>query len=590
MPRSALTLKALGVRLSRSWRAWRNRLRARRARLGGPPGPVAALPGPILLGDADAGQKLVSGGWAPLGLDLRVAPASIWDIGLPEGPVGDRLEDLRQSCLWLDDLAALGSRQARLLAQGWTQDWIRHFGGGNGPGWTPERAGRRAKRWVAHSAMLTQGLDPTATDRFWRVLAMHQRYLDQAWPEAPAGLPRLRALAGLVWTGRVLPRAEQGLTLAHLGALADELIDGEGAVATRAPEDLAETVTLLIWTARLLEDGGQNAPRALLAAIARAVPVLRPLRLGDGTLARFHGGGPGAPDRLDQALAELRLSVQAKPRLAMGYARLTGGRVVVVMDGAAPPADDWALGAHAAALGFEMSVGRQPFVVNVGPGGQFGADWARLCRETAAQSTVEVDGRSLARIETRDLAARVLGPRLEDGPTLVSVRQAQDATGMWLLATQDGYAATHGLLHERRIFVEARGAEVRGEEILTVTDARARARHDRAAADGPVGFAARFHLHPAVRAELDPFRQVASLTPPSGEIWMFRVAGGALEIEDSVWFDPALAAPVPTKQMVVRAEVVEYLGQITWSFGRVGEAPPSSARPTATDSDPDTDL
>ena len=303
MPRSALTLKALGVRLSRSWRAWRNRLRARRARLGGPPGPVAALPGPILLGDADAGQKLVSGGWAPLGLDLRVAPASIWDIGLPEGPVGDRLEDLRQSCLWLDDLAALGSRQARLLAQGWTQDWIRHFGGGNGPGWTPERAGRRAKRWVAHSAMLTQGLDPTATDRFWRVLAMHQRYLDQAWPEAPAGLPRLRALAGLVWTGRVLPRAEQGLTLAHLGALADELIDGEGAVATRAPEDLAETVTLLIWTARLLEDGGQNAPRALLAAIARAVPVLRPLRLGDGTLARFHGGGPGAPDRLDQALA-----------------------------------------------------------------------------------------------------------------------------------------------------------------------------------------------------------------------------------------------------------------------------------------------
>ena len=579
MARSALTLKALVARLSRPWRSWRNRLRARRARLGGHCAPAAALPGPILIGDADAGQNLVSGGWSALGLDMRIAPASIWDIGLAEGPVGVRLEDQRQGCLWLDDLAALGSRQARLLAQGWVQDWMGHFGGGNGPGWTPERAGRRAKRWAAHSAMLTQGLDKAAAERFWRALAAHQHYLEQAWPEAPAGLARLRALAGLVWVGRVLPAPGQGLALAHLGALADELIDGEGAVANRSPEDLAETVTLLIWTARLLEDAGQTAPRALLAAIARAVPVLRPLRLGDGTLARFHGGGPGAPDRLDQALAELRLALQPKPRLAMGFARLTGGRVVLVMDGAAPPAGDWAIGAHAAALGFEMSIGRQPVVVNVGPGAGFGADWARLCRETAAQSAVEVDSRSLARIETRDLPARVFGPRLEGGPSLVSVRQAQDATGMWLLATQDGYAATHGLLHERRIFVEARGTEVRGEEILTVTDARARARHDPAATGGPVAFAARFHLHPAIGVELDPYRPVASLTLPAGDLWMFRVAGGGLDIEDSVWFDPARAAPVPTKQMVVRAEVVEYLGQITWSFGRVDEARPSAARP-----------
>ena len=70
-----------------------------------------------------------------------------------------------------------------------------------------------------------------------------------------------------------------------------------------------------------------------LQAIVRAVPVLRPLRMGDGGVARFHGGGAGAPGRLDQALAELRLVAQPKPRLPMGYARLAGGRVVLVMDG-----------------------------------------------------------------------------------------------------------------------------------------------------------------------------------------------------------------------------------------------------------------
>ena len=248
-----------------------------------------------------------------------------------------RLEAERQACLWLDDLAALGNRQARVLAQAWVQDWIHRFGAGYGPGWEAEAAGRRAKRWSVHAALLTQGLDKGAVDRFWRALAAHQRYLTRAWPLAAEGLPRLRALAGLVWGGVVLPHPGHAEALAEMAALADVLVDPDGGTPSRAPEDLAEVLILLIWTARLLEDNGQHAMAPHLQAIVRAVPVVRPLRMGDGGVARFHGGGAGAPERLDQALAELRLVAQPKPRLPMGFARLAGGRVVVLMDGAAPP-------------------------------------------------------------------------------------------------------------------------------------------------------------------------------------------------------------------------------------------------------------
>ena len=577
MSNSALFLKALGARLARPGEGLRNRVRASRAKLGSKPEVAETLPEAPLLGDADRGQRMVAGHFPALaGFELAVGPGSLWDMALPEGPLGARVEAARQGFGWLDDLAALGTRTARGLAQSWTWDWIRHHGSGSGPGWAPESAALRAMAWSAHSAMLTQGVDRGGQDRFWRALAAQGRYLALAWEEAPDGLARLRALAALVWVGRVLPARDQKARVELLGAAAGEVIDAEGAVASRAPEDLAEALTLLTWTARLLEGSETGAAPAHRAAIARGVPVIRALRFGDGRLARFHGGGAGAPDRLDLALAELRLGAQAKPRLPMGYARLTGGRVVLVMDGAAPPAGAAALGAHAAALAFEMSDGRQPLVVNAGPGQYFGRDWAHLCRQTAAASTVEVDSRSSARIEARDFAARTFGERLVEGPTRVSTRQAQDATGMWLLATQDGYVASHGLLHERRVFVEARGREARGEEILTVTDARAQARFDRAAAKAPVGFVARFHLHPSVRAELDPYRQSVTLTPPAGDPWLFRAAGGVVELEDSVYFDPAEARPTATKQVVVRAEVVEYLGQITWSFGRVAEAPRAS--------------
>ena len=305
----------------------------------------------------------------------------------------------------------------------------------------------------------------------------------------------------------------------------------------------------------------------------RAVPTVRPLRMGDGSMARFHGGGAGGADRLDQALAELRLVAQPKPKLPMGYARLAGGRVVLVMDGAAPPGGARALGAHAATLAFEMSVSRHPVVVNAGPGQVFGSPWALFSRQTAAQSAVEVAGRASARIEAEGLAARTFGARLAHGPAVVSVRQAQDATGQWLLATQDGYVASIGLLQERRLYVDARGQEVRGEDILTVADARARVQFNQAARDGRIAFAVRFHLHPALDLALDAARQIVEIMLPSGERWMFRVGGGAIDLEPSVYFDPAAAAPVEATQVVVRAEVVGYLGQITWSFGRIAEAP-----------------
>lgn len=517
-----MTHKSLANRLFDPARRARDRLRARAAWLGArAPAPAGPLPEALVLGDADRGAALVRGPWAGAELGGR----TIWEAPEPGA---------REAFGWLDDLAALGSRAARGLAQAWTLAWIARSGGGQGPGWTPETAGLRAMRWADHAAMLAEGLPAEDAARLWRALAAHQRYLAGAWPRAEPGLPRLRALAGLVWTGRLLPGAATVAAVKRFGALVGASVSEEGAVASRRPRDLAEVLTLLVWTARAIEDAGLSADPAHLAAIVRMAPVVRPLRLGDGRMARFHGGTGGDGVALDTALAELRLETRPRPRLPMGYARLTGGRVTLVMDGGATPP-----GGHLAPLAFEMSVGRQPLVVNVGPG-----DAA-----TRSHSSVEVAGVSAA------------------VSSVVSVRQAQDMTGMWLLGAHDGYAGGRGLLHERRIFVDARGAEARGEEILTVPDARARSVFDRMAPGGRMEFALRFHLHPGVAAGMEAGSALLRL--PDGEIWELRAGGGTMTLETSVWRDGAAAHPAV--QVVVRAEVVEYLGQVTWSFARIAE-------------------
>jgi len=543
------------ARLFAPWRHARNRLWAHRSRLGPAPSPVGDLPEPLFFGEADRGEDLVAGRWSVLGQTIALEDGTIWD----PVPADARALAAREGWGWLDDLAALGTRAARDLARRSTLEWIARFGTGRGPAWTPALAGRRALRWSAHAGMLVAGAEAADAERFWRALLAQQRYLARAWPTAAPGFARLEALAGLVWTGRLLPHAGHGAAIARFGDLAEGLIDAEGGVASRRPGELAEALALLIWTARVIEDGGDKAARPHLAAIVRAVPVLRQLRLGDGTMARFHGGAGGRARAIDEALAELRLEALPRPRTPMGYARLTGGRVALVMDATEPPATG-----HAGTLAFEMSIGRWPLVVNAGGGAGLAAPEAAAAWTTAAHSTVTVAEAS---------SARRAGGVLAEGPTLVSLRQAQDATGMWLLATQDGYVASHGLLHERRVFVEARGREVRGEEILSVTDARARSVFDRAFTGGRGGIAARFHLHPLIGAEYDPGPQSVILTLPGGEIWAFRAVGGATRLEEGVYLDPEVLMPQRTNVVVVRAEVVEYLGQITWSFARLQEAP-----------------
>ena len=84
MSRSALTLQALVERIARPQRAWRNRLRAYSAGLGGRAQAAARLPEPVLLGDAGRGEALLAGRWQALGHEVPTANEAIWTARLPD--------------------------------------------------------------------------------------------------------------------------------------------------------------------------------------------------------------------------------------------------------------------------------------------------------------------------------------------------------------------------------------------------------------------------------------------------------------------------------------------------------------------------
>ncbi len=551
-----------------------NRWHARRAARARPATGFVSQPEPRTIGSYARGKQLVAGNLLFAGHLVNAPGDMLWQVAAPTASFTAEINGFA----WLDDLAALGDRAARLTAQKWLLGWIAAYGDGRGPGWTPDLTGRRLIRWINHALFILNGQEPDATLAFYRSLAQQTIFLSRRWQGASPGLPRFEALVGLIYAGLALTGMEEHADPA-VRALARECesqIDAEGGIPTRNPEELLEVFTLLTWAASALSESGRRAPGEQLAAIERIAPTLRALRHSDGGLARFHGGGRGIEGRLDQALAASGVRPAQQVGLAMGYARLSAGRTNVIMDASRPPRGEASAGAHASTLAIELTSGRRPLIVNCGSGAHFGEEWRRAGRATPSHSVLCLDGLSSSRLGS-ERGRRGSGALLVETPRDVRLQKLAEEGSTGLVGSHDGYRASHGLTHVRRLDLSHDGRALLGEDSLAaISEAdqqRFSRRLDRTSLQG-IPFVIHFHLHPEVDAALDLGGSAVSLALKSGEIWIFRYTGQAeLAIEPSVYLEKNRLKPRAAKQVVLTGRALDYATRIRWSLAKAQDTP-----------------
>lgn len=519
-------------------------------------------------GDARRGRLILGG-------HLRLADGTLTGDPFAQMPASADDAALLHGFGWLDDLAAVGTALARSLAQSRVLGWIRRNPAAPpdplvaGAEWRPDVTGRRVLRWVFHGGTLLPGLDRPAAAPVFASLHDQVAYLARHAGSAPDGLPRLEALAGLAIAAMSLRGTEAHAVpaLLALAAAAEAALSG-GTLPGRNPEALLDAAALLVWTQQVAAEAQQPVPAGIPRALQSVLPVLAALRHADGSLPRLHGGGPGAPGRLDAVLGSG--AVAPAPGLAMGFARMARGDTTLILDAAPPPAGARAC---AASLALEVTHGSTPILVACGSGAGFPAPWPLAARATACASTAVLDGLSSARLG--QAAALTAGPRTvwagacdSDGRvTAPDCGPADSAEVAHLLAGHDGWRESHGLTHLRELWLEPGGLALRGEDTLAAVDDAGRARFSEIGGHERLPVALRFHLHPAIAARLEGGAVV--LTPQDGPDWTFRRDGAAgLSLAPSVWFDPGAVAPVVTRQIVLTAPMGGFARQIGWSLAR----------------------
>ncbi|MEQ9112955.1 MAG: heparinase II/III family protein [Miltoncostaeaceae bacterium] len=560
-----------------SWSARKSRLmnnlHARAASLSRPATAFTSTPEPRTIGTFARGRQITGGNFLFAGFLVQAPGTNIWDLPMPD----EAFETELHGFTWLDDLAAVGDTHATRRAQDWTHDWVRRFGRGSGPGWTPDLTGRRLIRWINHAILLLNGQERNVSEAYFRSLASQTIFLSRRWRTASHGLPRFEALTGLIYAGLALDGMDRhvGQAMRALDAECTREIDSDGGLITRNPEELLEVFTLLNWAAAALHEAGRAPGRSLLESVSSIAPVLRALRHSDGGLARFHGGGRGMEGRLDRALATSGVRTTAHSGFAMGFARISHGRTSLIIDAAPPPPVEASANAHASTLAIEVTSGRRPLIVNCGSGATFGRNWRRAGRATPSHSTLGLEGYSSSR-----LGEALGGKRAEllvDAPRDVRYERSEVEGGTRLVVGHDGYLASHGLTHVRTLHLGYDGRALRGEDALIAMSSQDRRRFDlcfdKSRLKG-IPFTIRFHLHPDVDPRVDMNGMAISLALKSGELWIFRAANGVtLSLESSVYLEKSRLSPRATKQIVLSGRSIEYSTRVSWSLSKAQETP-----------------
>ena len=484
-------------------------------------------------GDATHGEAFLAKRISFFGKSLT-EPQPFWH---PEEGGAAWLREWHSFC-WLRDIRAANHIQARTRGREWILDWIATHQRVRGIPFEVETLARRINHWLLQHDFLAVAAEPAFLEAFYLSLYRQSVHLARILPYAAEGSTLILALKTLVMAGLAFAGSNWRAKGERL--LAEEIarqFDGDGFHIERSPWRSMLLLYHLSALRRAYTAANQRPPEYLQKRVERMTMALHTLVHPDGGLALFNGSDEGPRPVIGELLRRLqmrRLSNRRREASAEshfgGFERMQAGETVVIVDAGLPPPRGYDRYAHAGALSFEMSVQGERLIVNCGSSAG-ASEWQAVQRSTAAHSTLTVaDTNAALLLDEGGMAA---------APLAVSCERTEEDGQIWLTLWHDGYQDLYEIIHKRRLFLSADGMDFRGEDSVVGT--------------GGYSFAIRFHLHPEVKPALYRDRQGATLSLPSGQSWRFRVQGGTLAVEDSVYLG-VVGTMQQSQQLVVQGD------------------------------------
>ncbi len=448
---------------------------------------------------------------------------------------------------WLRHLAAADDLDAHRAGGEALVRWMNDRSFRQGLPAEPAVRARRILSILAHAPILLEGGEAADFATVGRGLSREIASLTRTWRGAEEARARLLALTALVAANLVLEGRERAFESAQRAWVfeIDRQLLGDGGHVSRNPSAVMELLLDWLPLRSCFDALKRPPPEALLVAIPRMLTMLRWLKLGDGTLARFNGASVAHPAELatlsaydDRPLPAWGIAPASK------YARLTGGASVVLVDAGGPPPLMMSGEAHAGCLSFEMSARKKLLFMNTGAPVAANQDWRPISRATASHTAVCLAEQSSSRLTRHPGLEAILAAVPLQYPAAVTATFDAGGEEQVFSGSHDGYLQRLGLIHYRELRLSADGTALQGIDRLETKGGQ-----DRLKRDCP--FAVHFHLDPQSRAERQGGGDAVLITLGDGQVWRFHATGAAISVEESQVF-AGHAGPRPSLQVALR--------------------------------------
>ena len=460
---------------------------------------------------------------------------------------------------WIFELLQPGHRLWRMTARQLTLDWADCLRQRGLPpvALRPLVAARRMINLVAAAPLLLEDAETGFAPQLMQLFTTQMRLLLR---QPLAGLSSVEAL----WVLMAQACATLGIagfqrareaTLRRLDEELRQQFLPDGGHVSRAPHVLLALLSVLVPLRRALELAGLEPPPGLREATEKGVPMLRFFQHADGGLALFHGG-----DALRRAQLRAVLEMDTVGGAPLnhaphaGFARLARGGSVLLVDVGAPAAPMHHEMAALSPLALEFSCESGRIFTGCGAPLTGRDDLMMAARLSAAHCMPTLEEADAGVLLDNALTRALFGQPLAGGAP-VTAELVNAEAGMLLDASHDAY----GLRVRRRLFLSADGNDLRGEDAFLPQEA---------GATPGAPYAVRFHLHPAVSANLSRDGRSVLLVLPNRTAWSFSAKEGAVSLEESL-FMAGEAGPRPTRQLVLRGTIPARGCAVHWKLARV---------------------
>jgi len=433
---------------------------------------------------------------------------------------------------WAPDLLATGEEGEGAALRLWL-DWRRVFGRYNAFAWSGEPLERRVFNLTCATPAIILRASEAEAAALLDSLARQARHLltDDEDPGREAERACVAALAGAALVGpagdRMLARS-----LARLAKAAPQAVLRDGVHASRSPERGLELLFDLLALDDALSQRGAPAPLDVARSIDRLGAAVRFFSLPGARLPAFNGGEAGTPSRAATALA--LEAAASEPPTSVPYGRF-----------------------------HRLETRSLAILVDAGGSGHG-------CPQTGAIEVV-ADGRWRLIVGSAASSKTAPGesPRGPHGgscltlgeswpaPSDVEVERREGDGAVWLDLAFGGWSRELGLTCLRRLYLDDKAGELRGEDAMTPSGAARR---------GTSSFEIRFRLAPGVAAQIAADGHSALIRPGGGPGWRLR-SDVELRLEPGVIFEAG--APQASEVLILAGIVSLAKGaRIRWKLSR----------------------